>query len=102
MEVPGRLEADDDILTIAVQHGGQPVIVLAVVEDDQSPSTGLAGGVDQHLGPDFVSKDLDRWAWSNGVKLDFSRPGKPTDNAFIESFNASFRAGTKCARSHSA
>lgn len=42
-------------------------------------------------GPAFVSKDLDLWTWSNGVKLDFSRPGKPTDNAFIESFNASFR-----------
>ncbi|GAA0603759.1 hypothetical protein GCM10009099_44590 [Caenispirillum bisanense] len=43
-------------------------------------------------GPEFVSKDLDLWAWSNGVTLDFSRPGKPTDNAFVESFNGSFRA----------
>ena len=46
--------------------------------------------VDQ--GPEFVSKALDLWAWLNGVTLDFSRPGKPTDNAFIESFNGSFRA----------
>ncbi len=30
---------------------------------------------------------MDEWAHHNGVKLDFSRPGKPTDNAFIESFN---------------
>jgi putative transposase len=30
---------------------------------------------------------LDLWAYFNGVKLDFSRPGKPTDNAVIESFN---------------
>ena len=43
-------------------------------------------------GPEFVSKALDLWAWLNGVTLDFSRPGKPTDNAFIESFNGSFRA----------
>ena len=42
-------------------------------------------------GPEFISKDLDRWAYENSVKLDFSRPGKPTDNAIIESFNRSFR-----------
>jgi transposase InsO family protein len=32
-------------------------------------------------GPEFVSKVLDRWGYENGVTLDFSRPGKPTDNA---------------------
>lgn len=37
-------------------------------------------------GPEFISKDLDLWAYANQVKLDFSRPGRPTDNAFIESF----------------
>jgi putative transposase len=46
--------------------------------------------VDQ--GPEFISKELDLWAWMNGVTLDFSRPGKPTDNAFAESFNGKFRA----------
>ncbi len=34
---------------------------------------------------------MDRWAYWNDVKLDFSRPGKPTYNATIESFNARFR-----------
>ncbi len=38
-------------------------------------------------GPEFVSKELDLWAFMRGVTLDFSRPGKPTDNAYIESFN---------------
>ncbi len=42
-------------------------------------------------GPEFVSKVLDRWAYERGVTLDFSRPGKPTDNAFVESFNGRFR-----------
>lgn len=42
-------------------------------------------------GSEFISKALDKWAYENGVALDFSRPGKPTDNAFIESFNGSFR-----------
>lgn len=46
--------------------------------------------VDQ--GSEFVSRDLDLWAYAKGVMLDFSRPGKPTDNAFIEAFNGRFRS----------
>ncbi len=42
-------------------------------------------------GPEFISKELDLWAYAHGVELDFSRPGKPTDNAFIEAFNSRFR-----------
>jgi putative transposase len=42
-------------------------------------------------GPEFISKVLDQWAYLNGVELDFSRPGKPTDNAIIEAFNGRFR-----------
>ena len=42
-------------------------------------------------GPEFTSKRLDQWAYFNGVELDFSRLGKPTDNAVIESFNGRFR-----------
>jgi len=42
-------------------------------------------------GPEFTSKEVDLWAYANGVKLGFSRPGKPTDNAFIESFNGRLR-----------
>lgn len=45
--------------------------------------------VDQ--GSQFTSKELDLWAYSNGVTLDFSRPGKPTDNAYAESNNAIVR-----------
>jgi putative transposase len=42
-------------------------------------------------GPEFISKVLDQWAYLNGVELDFSRPGKPMDNAFIEAFNGRLR-----------
>ena len=52
--------------------------------------------VDQ--GSEFISRDLDLWAYQNDVVLDFSRPGKPTDNAFIESFNGKFRA--ECLNTH--
>ena len=52
--------------------------------------------VDQ--GSEFVSRELDLWAHQRGVTLDFSRPGKPTDNAFIESLNGKFRA--ECLNAH--
>jgi len=42
-------------------------------------------------GPEFISRALDAWAYFNKVKLDYSRPGTPTDNPHIESFNGSFR-----------
>jgi putative transposase len=42
-------------------------------------------------GPEFISKELDKWAYQNKVTLDYSRPGRPIDNAHIESFNGSFR-----------
>ena len=38
-------------------------------------------------GSDFISTELDRWAYEHEVTLGFSRPGKPTDNPYIESFN---------------
>jgi putative transposase len=46
--------------------------------------------VDQ--GSEFLSRDLDLWAYARGVTLDFSCPGRPTGNAYIDSFNGRFRA----------
>jgi putative transposase len=51
-----------------------------------------------YYGPEFISKDVDLWAYWNHVNLDFSRPGKPTDNAYIESFNGRFRQ--ECLNDH--
>jgi putative transposase len=42
-------------------------------------------------GPEFISRALGDWANENDVKLAFIRPGKPTENSFIESFNGRFR-----------
>jgi putative transposase len=42
-------------------------------------------------GTEFTSRAMDYWAYVRGVSLDFSRPGKPVDNAFIEAFNANLR-----------
>ena len=41
---------------------------------------------------------MDRWAYESGVELDFSRPGKPTDNAKVESFNGRLRE--ECLNAH--
>jgi len=62
-------------------------------------------------GSEFISRDMDLWAYANDVTLDFSRPaarqlfackqregGKPTDNGFIEAFNSKFR--TECLNAH--
>lgn len=46
-------------------------------------------------GSEFISRDLDLWAYHKGVVLDFSRPGKPTDNSYIESFMYRRPAGAR-------
>ena len=43
-------------------------------------------------GSEFTGRALDAWSHTNGIKLDFIRPGKPQENAFIESFNGKFRS----------
>ncbi len=52
---------------------------------------GLPKTIKVDNGSEFISKAMDEWAHRNNVKLDFSCPGKPTDNAFIESFNGRLR-----------
>lgn len=49
-------------------------------------------------GSEFIPKEGDRWAYEHQVELIFSRPGKPTDNPYIESFNGSFR--DECLNAH--
>lgn len=43
-------------------------------------------------GTEFTSQVMDLWAYHHKVRIDFSRPGKPTDNAYMESFNGTLRA----------
>jgi len=52
---------------------------------------GLPERISVDNGTEFTSKVLDHWAYWNGVELDFSRPGTPTDNPFIEAFNGTLR-----------
>lgn len=56
------------------------------------------GSIRVDEGSEFVSRDHYLWAYAHNVVLDFSRPGKPTGKAFIESFNGRFRA--ECLNAH--
>jgi putative transposase len=64
--------------------------VVAVLER-LAMTTGLPKIITVDNGPEFTGRALDEWAHRNGIKLDYSRPGKPTDNAYIESFNGRLR-----------
>ncbi len=68
-------------------RGGDVATVLGQVGRER----GLPEVIQCDQGTEFTSKALDHWAYWNQVKLDFSRPGKPTDNAVAESFLASLR-----------
>jgi putative transposase len=54
-------------------------------------SRGLPAVIVVDNAPEFTGKALDAWAYARGVQLRFIRPGKPVDNAFIESVNGKFR-----------
>ena len=49
-------------------------------------------------GPEFFSKVLDEWAYRRWLQLRFIEPGKPQQNAYIESFNGKFR--DECLNEH--
>jgi len=68
--------------------GGERVVrVLERLKEQR----GLPERIVMDNGPEFTSKALDAWAHAAGVKLHFIRPGKPTENAYVESFNGRFR-----------
>lgn len=59
---------------------------------------GLPDVITVDNGPKFISKTLDLWAYENNVKLRFIQPGKPVQNAYIESFNGKFQ--DECLNEH--
>ena len=52
---------------------------------------GYPAAIRTDQGPEFTGRSLDQWAQANGVNLVLTQPGKPTQNAYVESFNGKFR-----------
>jgi putative transposase len=89
------------VLTV-VDHWSRQSPILEVASSMSGLTVGLA--LDRALaqstapksitvdhGTEFMSRALEDWAYHRGVQLDFIRPGKPVENAFIESFNGRLR-----------
>ena len=68
------------------------------VLDHLLATTGLPRRIVVDNGPEFAGRALDTWAYANGVELRFIRPGKPIENAYVESFNGKFR--DECLNEH--
>jgi putative transposase len=76
-------------------HSGHTV---AEMLDRAIAERGLPDLILSDNGPEFTSKALGRWAYARNVRLSFIDPGKPMQNAFVESFNGKFR--DECLNEH--
>lgn len=79
-----------ECLTIEVARSIRSRNVVEVLER-LAKTRGYPAAIRQDNGPEFIALELDIWAFTHNVKLQFIEPGKPTQNAFIESFNGKFR-----------
>jgi putative transposase len=89
------------VLTVIDQWSRESVLLEANVAltghsvvdalETVSAHRGLPKAITVDHGTEFTSNALDEWAYRRGVTLDFIRPGKPVENAFIESFNGRLR-----------
>lgn len=88
-------------LTVVDDHSRESVAIeadfsltgerVARVLERLAITRGLPNVITVDNGPEFAGKALDAWAYQNHIKLHFIRPGKPVENAYIESFNGRFR-----------
>jgi putative transposase len=76
---------------IEVGQSLKGIDVVKVMDQIKHQTEQLPNRIQVGNGSEFISKEFDRWAYENHVTLDYSRPGRPTDNPFIESFNGSLR-----------
>jgi len=87
-----------ECLAIMVGQSLRGVHVVSALEAIKHERSLVPQRIQTDNGPEFISKEMDKWAYDNSVVMDYSRPGKPTDNPFVESFNGSFR--DECLNAH--
>jgi len=75
-----------------------PGLRVTRVLDRLAAAVGLPQTIVVDNGPEFAGRTLDAWAYARGVMLRFIRPGKPIENAYVESFNGKFR--DECLNEH--
>lgn len=75
-----------------------PGLRVARVLDRLHAAIGVPPCIVVDNGPEFAGRTLDAWAYAHGVTLRFIRPGKPIENAYVESFNGKFR--DECLNEH--
>jgi putative transposase len=75
-----------------------PGLRVTRVLDRLAATVGLPAVIVVDNGPEFAGRVLDAWAYQHGVTLRFIRPGRPVENAYIESFNGKFR--DECLNEH--
>lgn len=95
-------------LTIVDDHSRESVAIesdfslsgerVARLLDRLEAMRGLPEVITVDNGPEFAGRALDAWAYARNIKLHFIRPGKPVENAYIESFNGRFR--DECLNEH--
>ena len=84
---------------LAIEVGTSlPGMVVTRVLDRVAESRGLPDVIVVDNGPEFRGREMDAWACRRGVRLHFIDPGKPMQNAFVESFNDKFRY--ECLNAH--
>jgi len=86
-----------ECLAIEVDRSLPGARVVRVLERLRA-EIGLPQTIVTDNGPEFVGRTLDAWAYAAGVTIRFIRPGKPIENAYVESFNGKFR--DECLNEH--
>ena len=75
-----------------------PGLRVTRVLDRLAADRGYPGSITMDNGPEFTGRVLDQWAYAHGVRLNFITPGRPVENALVESFNGRFR--DECLNQH--
>ncbi|WP_086004950.1 IS3 family transposase [Ralstonia solanacearum] len=86
-----------EAVDIVVEHSISGLYVARAL-DHAARFRGYPKALRTDQGPEFTSRALDQWAYANGVSLKLIQAGKPTQNAYIESFNGKFR--DECLNEH--